>query len=62
MVGRFLKVKCAKCNNEQHVFSKPAMPVRCLVCNNLLLENTGSKGIIKNAKVVEVVDKDVLHS
>jgi small subunit ribosomal protein S27e len=60
MVGRFLKLKCNKCNNEQHVFSKPAMPVHCLVCNNLLIQNTGGSGIVKNAKVISAVDKDVL--
>ncbi len=44
MVGSFLRVKCKKCNNEQNVFSKPAGPVKCLVCGAVLLENTGGKG------------------
>ncbi len=59
MVGRFLRVKCYKCNNEQNIFSKPAMEVRCLVCNAVLMKNTGGKGIVQNAKVLEILDRDI---
>ncbi len=56
MESRFLKVKCAKCMNEQIMFSKPSMKVRCLVCGEMLAESTGGKASIK-AKVIEELDK-----
>jgi len=47
MASKFLKVKCRKCKNEQIVFEKPAMDVKCLVCGEVLVESTGGKGIVK---------------
>jgi small subunit ribosomal protein S27e len=55
MAGEFLKVKCEKCKNEQVIFSKPAGEVKCLVCGEVLAENTGGKGDIK-AKQMSVLD------
>lgn len=43
MVGKFAKVKCRKCNNEQNVFNKPASEVKCLVCGATLAKNTGGE-------------------
>jgi small subunit ribosomal protein S27e len=40
MTGKFIKVKC-KCKNEQVIFNKPAITVRCLVCGEVLAEPTG---------------------
>jgi small subunit ribosomal protein S27e len=54
MPGNFLKVKCEKCKNEQIIFEKPATTVTCLVCDEVLVEARGGKGIIK-AKVVSIV-------
>jgi len=50
MTGKFLNVRC-KCKNEQVIFDKPASPVRCLVCKEVLAESTGGRAIIK-AKVL----------
>jgi len=50
MPGKFIKVKCEKCKNEQVIFEKPASQVKCLVCGELLAEPTGGK-----AKVVAKV-------
>ena len=36
--SRFLRVRCAKCNNEQTIFNKPATTVKCLVCNDTLVK------------------------
>ncbi len=47
MVGKFLKVKCAKCSNEQNIFEKSATPVKCLVCESTLAEPTGGKANVK---------------
>ncbi len=43
----FLKIKCLKCGNEQIVFERSSLEVRCNVCNETLLETSGGKGIIK---------------
>jgi small subunit ribosomal protein S27e len=54
MTGKFLKVKCGKCKNEQVIFEKPAGDVKCLVCGETLAESMGGKARLK-AKVLEVV-------
>ncbi len=43
MVGKFLKMKCEKCKNEQVVFEKAVTPVKCLVCGELLAKPTGGR-------------------
>ncbi|MBS3051254.1 MAG: 30S ribosomal protein S27e [Candidatus Aenigmarchaeota archaeon] len=53
--SRFLKVKCKKCRNEQIVFSKAAMVVKCLVCETVLAEPTGGLANIQT-KVEEAMD------
>ncbi len=50
--SRFLRVRCNNCGNEQVVFDRPAMIVRCLVCGNVLIEPTGGKGRIVGATIV----------
>lgn len=54
MTGKFVKVKCQKCKNEQVMFEKAADDVKCLVCGETLAESTGGKARIK-AEVLEVV-------
>jgi small subunit ribosomal protein S27e len=54
MSGKFLRVKCEKCKNEQVVFEKPAGDVMCLKCGELLAESTGGKGKFK-AKILGTV-------
>ena len=54
MASDFIKVKCEKCKNEQIIFERPAMEVKCLVCGNVLAESTGGKARIK-AKVLSAV-------
>lgn len=49
MASKFLKIRCKKCKNEQIIFEKPAMVVRCNVCDNILAEPTGGKGRIKTS-------------
>lgn len=56
MASKFLKVKCAKCMNEQIIFSKIAMDVNCLVCGVPLAEATGGKTALK-AKLIEELDR-----
>ncbi len=50
--SKFLKIVCSKCKNEQIIFNKLAMPVKCLVCGLQLAEPRGGKAKIK-AKVIQ---------
>ena len=56
MTGKFLKVKCGKCKNEQIVFEKPASAVKCLVCGEVMAEPTGGKAKFMT-KILGVVSK-----
>ncbi len=56
MTSYFMKVKCTECGNEQIVFSHPAMDVKCLKCNAILLQPRGGKGHLLHAEVVETYE------
>jgi small subunit ribosomal protein S27e len=47
MPGKFLKVRCKKCKNEQVVFNKASTEVKCLVCGATLTKPTGGKAKVK---------------
>ena len=53
--SRFLKVKCKKCRNEQIVFNRDSMEVKCLVCESVLAKPTGGQAEILT-NVLEVLD------
>ncbi len=57
MTSGFIKAKCEKCKNEQMIFERPAMEVRCLVCGEVLSKPSGGKGIIKAPETVQKVQK-----
>ncbi|MCL5420433.1 MAG: 30S ribosomal protein S27e [Candidatus Parvarchaeota archaeon] len=50
--GKFSKVRCIKCKNEQVIFTRASTEVRCLVCNEILAKPTGGKVKIL-AEVIE---------
>lgn len=52
--SKFVKVRCAKCKNEQIVFGKSSTYVNCLVCGRVIVEPTGGKSRIKS-RVLEVL-------
>ncbi len=52
--GRFIKVKCQDCGNEQILFSKASSVVKCLVCGATLSTTTGGKAKIKGDIIEEV--------
>ena len=54
--SKFLRVKCKKCKNEQVIFNKASVVVKCLVCGDVLAEPTGGKADIKT-KVLHSIDK-----
>jgi len=45
--GRFLRVKCLKCENEQLLYSNAVNKVTCNVCGEILAEPAGGKAKIK---------------
>ena len=53
--SKFIKVRCSKCKNEQVVFGKAAMEVKCLVCGKAVAEPTGGKIRVK-ARILEVLE------
>jgi small subunit ribosomal protein S27e len=54
-MAQFLKVKCEKCHNEQTIFSKASVIVKCVVCGEVLAEPTGGLAKLK-FKPVEVFE------
>jgi len=54
-VSKFIKIKCDDCGNEQIVFNRPAVQVRCLVCGKTIVEPTGGKGELKT-RILEVLE------
>ncbi len=52
-VTKFLKVKCADCENEQIVFAKAAMKVACNVCGAVLAEPRGGHAAVKGEITAE---------
>lgn len=54
--SKFLRVKCAKCKNEQVIFNKASTTVKCLVCGEVLAEPTGGRAVIKT-KIIQVLGK-----
>jgi small subunit ribosomal protein S27e len=52
--GKFVKVKCPDCGNEQIAFRKPSTPVVCHVCGSTLIKPAGGAGEIRG-ELLEVV-------
>ena len=52
MAGKFLKVKCPDCGNEQIVFDRASTVVKCTVCGSVIAEPRGGKALIKG-KITE---------
>jgi len=53
--SKFIKVRCAKCKNEQIIFGKAATIVECLVCGKPVADPTGGKSKVK-ARILEVLE------
>jgi len=52
--GKFIKIKCSDCGNEQIVFSRPSINIVCHVCGSTLVKPTGGRGEIRG-ELLEVV-------
>lgn len=53
--SKFVKIRCAKCKNEQIMFGRTSTPVKCLVCDESLAEPTGGRAKI-TARILEVLE------
>jgi len=53
--SKFIKVRCPKCKNEQIIFGKAALDIKCLVCGKVLAEPSGGKSRIKS-RILEVLE------
>lgn len=53
--GKFIKVRCPKCKNEQVIFGKSSSQVKCLSCNEVLAESGGGRAKIKG-KILEIMN------
>jgi small subunit ribosomal protein S27e len=53
--SKFIKVRCAKCKNEQIIFGKSSSKITCLVCGATLSEPRGGKSKIKS-RILEVLE------
>ena len=53
--SKFIKVRCTKCKNEQIVFGKASVIVKCLVCGKVLAEPRGGKAVIRS-RILEVLE------
>lgn len=54
-VSKFVRVRCAKCKNEQVIFGKAATQVDCLVCQEPLAKSSGGKTKV-TGQVLEVLE------
>jgi small subunit ribosomal protein S27e len=54
VTGKFVKIKCADCSNEQIAFARPSTVVTCHACGSTLIVPKGGKGQVKG-EIVEVI-------
>ena len=55
MTGRFIKVKCAACGNEQVIYGNSTASVKCNVCGVQLSKPSGGRAAIMNVSYKEVL-------
>ncbi|MFH1631092.1 MAG: 30S ribosomal protein S27e [Candidatus Aenigmatarchaeota archaeon] len=55
MVGRFIRIKCEQCKNEQVIFNKTSTEIKCLVCNTILAKPTGGTAKVM-AKIIQELE------
>ena len=53
--SKFLRVQCNACSNQQVLYNKPAMKVKCLACGKTLANSTGGEAEVLG-KIVEVLE------
>lgn len=53
MVGKFLKIMCLRCRNEQIIFKKASTIVYCLNCKQIIAIPTGGNAQLLKVEVIE---------
>ncbi|MBU5682526.1 MAG: 30S ribosomal protein S27e [Candidatus Aenigmatarchaeota archaeon] len=56
MAGKFLRVICLKCRNEQIIFEKASTIVKCLNCGQIIAKPTGGKAKLEKVEVIEEIE------
>jgi small subunit ribosomal protein S27e len=54
MSGKFHRVKCSNCGNEQILFNRSSIVVHCSGCGEALTQSTGGVSII-HAEILETL-------
>ena len=54
MSGKFHRVKCSNCGNEQILFNRSSIVVHCSGCGEALTQSTGGVSII-HAEIIETL-------
>jgi small subunit ribosomal protein S27e len=54
MAGKFHRVKCSNCENEQILFNRSSIVVHCSECGEALTKSTGGVTII-HGKIIETL-------
>lgn len=52
--GRFIRIKCPDCGNEQVAFDHATIIINCNVCGAVLAEPTGGKAATKGEVVASM--------
>jgi len=52
--GRFVRVRCPDCGNEQITFLEASSVVKCNVCDGVLVEPTGGKARFRGTIIAEL--------
>ncbi|MEM5820861.1 MAG: 30S ribosomal protein S27e [Candidatus Aenigmatarchaeota archaeon] len=55
MAGRFIRVRCLKCRNEQVIFDKASTIVKCLNCGQIIAIPTGGKAKLEKVEIIEEI-------
>ena len=54
MTGKFHRVKCSNCENEQILFNRSSIVVHCSECDEALTKSTGGVTII-HGEIIETL-------
>lgn len=54
MTGKFIRIKCIKCENEQIIFNRTPSVISCSSCNEPLTQPTGGIAII-HGEIIETL-------
>ena len=54
MAGKFHRVKCSNCENEQILFNRSSIVVHCSECGEALTKSTGGATII-HGEIIETL-------